>query len=290
MTRFVHAALVVLATLPFAAALAQRADEPQVIPRLLADTAPEQGAASELARCPSPEKLAFEVTGRIGRDHVGFTQGLEFENGRLLESTGAYSGSTNLNLIDQSGQVTRLANHGTKVFGEGLTILGGEVFQITWMDHRVFVYDLSGHLLREMNNPYFGWGLTNDGRRLIFTDGTSTLFYASPIDFTIIASVPISIGDLPLEHVNELEFLNGKIFGNVFGTNVIVRLDPQTGCVDGFLDLSFLRGLMSEEERAAISRDPNYVLNGIAYDSARELLFLTGKNWPMIFVGRLRTP
>jgi glutaminyl-peptide cyclotransferase len=290
MTRFVLGALVVLATLPFTAALAQRADEPQVIPRLLADTAPEQGAASGLARCPSPERVAFEVTGRIGRDHVGFTQGLEFESGRILESTGAHGGGTNLNVIDQSGQVTSLVNYGTKLFGEGLTILSGEIFQLTWMDHRVFVYDLSGHLLREMNNPYFGWGLTNDGHSLIFTDGTSTLFYASSVDFRITASVPIRIRDIPLEHVNELEFLNGRILGNVFGTDVIVRLDPKTGCVDGFLDLSFLRGLMSEEERAAISRDPNYVLNGIAYDSARELLFLTGKNWPMIFVGRLRTP
>jgi glutamine cyclotransferase len=289
MTRFGLASLLVSAILPFATALAQMAAEPRVVPTLPADAAPAQGEASRLAQCPPPERLSFEVTGQIGRDRIGFTQGLEFENGRLLESTGAYGSSTRLDVIGPSGQVATLIDHGTEVFGEGLTVLSGEVFQLTWKDHRVFVYDLSGRLLREMANPRFGWGLANDGRRLIFTDGTPALFYANPVDFTILGSVPIRIENLPVEHVNELEFIEGKIFGNVYGEDIIVRLEPQTGCVDGFLDLSFLRGLMSEEERAAISRDPNHVLNGIAYDAVHGLLFITGKNWPMIFVGRLRT-
>ena len=289
-THFAVPALVILLVLPFTAALAQTATEPRSAPTPPGDVAPEQGEPSGVSQCPSPERLGFEVTGQIHRDHVGFTQGLEVVDGHLVESTGAYGGSTRLNVIDPSGQVTTLVDRGAEVFGEGLTVLGSEVFQLTWMDHRVLVYDLTGRLLREMTNPHDGWGLTNDGSRLIFTDGTSSLFYASSVDFTIIGVVTIRIGGLPLEHVNELEFVEGRIFGNVFGEDIIVRLDPHTGCVDGYLDLGFLRGLMSDEERAAISRDPNYVLNGIAYDGAHGRLFVTGKNWPMIFVGRLRTP
>jgi glutamine cyclotransferase len=182
--------------------------------------------------------------------------------------------------------VTRLADIGTSVFGEGLTILKDEVFQLTWQEHRVFAYDLAGKLKREMRNPRDGWGLTNDGTNLIFSDGGPSFYYADPRTFVIRKSVPIrSNRPRDIEGLNELELVDGKLFGNIFTTRTIVRLDPASGCVEGVADLSVLWQAMSPEERDEIDT-PDSVLNGIAYDPKTGLFFLTGKLWKTIFTGR----
>jgi glutamine cyclotransferase len=179
-----------------------------------------------------------------------------------------------------------LADKGSTVFGEGLTILKDEVFQLTWQEHEVFVYDLAGKLKREMRNPRDGWGLTNDGTNLIFSDGGPSFYYADPRTFAIRKSVRIRTnrpGDV--QGLNELELVGGKLFGNIFTTRFIVRLDPTNGCIDGFADLSVLWQAMSPEERAAIDTQES-VLNGIAYDAKTGLFYLTGKLWKTIFTGR----
>ena len=189
-------------------------------------------------------------------------------------------------MISFDGKVTRLADKGTTVFGEGLTILKDEVFQLTWQEHQVFVYDLAGKFKREMRNPRDGWGLSNDGTDLIFSDGGPSFYYADPRTFAIRKAVRIRMNRPgEVEGLNELELVNGKLFGNIFTTRAIVRIDPASGCIDGIADLSVLWQAMSPEERAAIDT-PESVLNGIAYDAKTGLFYLTGKLWKTIFTGR----
>jgi glutaminyl-peptide cyclotransferase len=236
--------------------------------------------------CREPAVLNFDIVSRITRSEVGFTQGIEIHDDGFYESTGRIGGTTRLNLISPDGKVKQLTDLGTAVFGEGLTILKDEIFQLTWQEHEVFVYDLGGKLKRKMHNPRDGWGLSNDGTDLIFSDGGPSFYYADPRTFAIRKSVRIRMnrpGDV--EGLNELELVGGKLFGNIFTTRAIVRLDPKSGCIDGIADLSVLWEAMSPEERAEIDT-PESVLNGIAYDPKTGLFFLTGKLWKTIFAGR----
>ena len=242
--------------------------------------------ATSAADCPEPKRLSFAVDGEITRDALGLTQGLEQHGDVLFESTGAIAGTTRLNTIDRNGRVTTLVNLGTRVFGEGLTILGEQVFQLTWQDRKVFVYDLKGALLREMRNPREGWGLTNDGSNLIFTDGGDRLYFADPATFAIARWVQVRLGARPLPALNELENVDGKIFANVFMTKNIVRVDPGNGCVEALADLSSLWSQMSKAEIDRLNSDSNFVLNGIAYDRGSRRFYVTGKNWRTIFIGR----
>jgi glutaminyl-peptide cyclotransferase len=236
--------------------------------------------------CREPTTLRFDIVSKITRSEIGFTQGLEVHDDGLYESTGRIGGTTRLNWISLDGKVKQLTDLGTIVFGEGLTILNDEVFQLTWQEHKVFVYDLEGTLKREMHNPREGWGLSNDGTDLIFSDGGPSFYYADPRTFAIRKSVRIRMnrpGDV--EGLNELELVGGKLFGNIFTTRAIVRLDPESGCIDGIADLSPLWQAMSPQERAEIDTLES-VLNGIAYDSKTGLFYLTGKLWKTIFTGR----
>jgi glutamine cyclotransferase len=244
------------------------------------------GVLTQSCRAPAP--LRFETAGKIVRSELGFTQGLEFRNGELYESTGRIGGTTRINTIALTGRVRTLTDLGTAVFGEGLTILGDEIFQLTWQDHQVFVYDLAVKRKRTMRNPREGWGLTNDGTSLIFSDGGPSFYYADPKTFAIRKSVKIrTSGAGDVQGLNELELVRGRIYGNIFTTWTIVRIDPGSGCIDGTADLRSLRDLMTADERAQIDADRgNYVLNGIAYDEKADLFYLTGKRWSTIFSGR----
>lgn len=245
--------------------------------------------AIRAAECPVPKPLHFVVESKISRGVTGYTQGLEFRDGRLYESTGRTGGQTRLNLIDLAGKVTVLADRGTSVFGEGLTILNEEVFQLTWEENLVFVYDLDGKLLRRMDNPHSGWGLANDGKSLLFTDGEGMLRYTDPETFKITREVPLrTAGDVVPAWLNELEYVDGKLYGNIYTADWIVRVDPQTGCVDAEADMSPLREIITPEETDAIAASQDNVLNGIARDPATGLFYITGKRWPMIYVGRFR--
>jgi glutamine cyclotransferase len=244
-------------------------------------------AAVQAQSCPDPQRLRFETARKIVRSELGFTQGLEFRDGRLYESTGAIGGSSRLNVIALDGTVTRLADHGTRVFGEGLTILDDEIFQLTWTERQVFVYDLAGKLKRTMRNPRDGWGLTNDRRSLIFTDGGGALHEAEPKTFRLGKTTKIGASFArEVNGVNELEFVGGKIYGNVFTTRMIVRIDAKSGCVDALVDLSPLIARMPADEKAQLAADSNNVANGIAHDATSGLFYLTGKRWKAIYVGR----
>lgn len=238
--------------------------------------------------CRAPAPLRFETASKIVRSELGFTQGLEFRAGQLYESTGRIGGTTRINVISLTGQVKTLTDLGTAVFGEGLTILGDEMFQLTWQDHQVFVYDLAANRKRAMRNPREGWGLTNDGTNLIFSDGGPSFYHVDPKTFAVRKSVKIRsdrAGDIL--GLNELELVRGRIYGNIFTTWNIVRIEPASGCIDAVADLRSLRDQMSADERAQIDTDSgNYVLNGIAYDDNSGLFYVTGKRWKTIFSGR----
>ncbi len=247
------------------------------------------GDAAAETVCAPPKPFRFEVEGAIRRSATGFTQGLEFRDGALFESTGRTGGETRLNRIAVDGTVSVLADQGETVFGEGLTIVGDEIFQLTWQDHLVLVYDLSGKLLRKMENPRLGWGLATDGKQLIFTDGEGSLHTADPQTFELTGEVPLrATGIEAPQWLNELEYVDGKLYGNVWMTDVVVRVDPQSGCLEGIADLSFLKASMSPADRQAVAASADNVLNGIARDPATGRFFLTGKRWPMIFAGQFR--
>jgi glutaminyl-peptide cyclotransferase len=244
------------------------------------------GAAFAQA-CAAPKPMTFQIDSQFRRDIRGFTQGLEVRGDSLFESTGSQVGDTRLTTIDpKTGKVTVLANFGKRFFGEGLTILNNQIYQLSWQEHLAFVYDLNGKLLRSMRNMFEGWGLTNDGANLIFTDGSDQLRYVSPTDFKILRSVPVKLGNAPLASLNELENVGGKIYANVFQTSDIVRIEPRTGCVEAVARLDRLVDRMSPEERRYLQSDFNFVLNGIAYDAPRKTFYVTGKNWITIFAGR----
>jgi glutamine cyclotransferase len=238
-------------------------------------------------KCPVPQVLTFRVEKEIRRDMVGFTEGLEVHDGALYESTGDFFGESRINRIDPgSGHVSTLVNAGKGYFGEGMTFFGGKLYQMTWREGRVFVFDEQMRHLPELKNPREGWGLTHDDTQLIASDGSSRLFFLSPQDFSTQRVLTVTKYGRYLENINELEFAQESIWANVFEDWNLVKISPVTGCVEATADLRPLRARMNKADRQAIDSDENFVPNGVAYDPASGLFTLTGKYWPLLFSGR----
>ena len=245
-------------------------------------------AAPALAqKCPAPKKLTFQVEKQIQRDTLGFTQGLEVDNGALLEGTGNLFGDTRINRIDPAtGKVTQLMTAGKRYFGEGVTVFEGRIYQMSWREGRVFVFDRQLRPLAEFANPRDGWVLTHDATLLIASDGSSRLFFVSPKDFSTQGSVRVTRDGRYLDNLNELEYVDGAVWANVFEYWDVVKINPATGCVEASADLKPLRARMNAYERRYIDSDSNFVPNGIAHDAATGQFILTGKNWQSLFFGR----
>ena len=238
------------------------------------------------APCPVPKNLAFVVERKLHRDKPGFTEGLEIHDGSLWESTGDVFGDSGINRIDlKTGHVRTLLDSGRRYFGEGLTSFGGRLYQMTYTEHRVFVFDAKLKPLHELTNPRQGWGLTHDATHLIASDGSSNLFFLSP-DFATQQTLPVLDQDMPVMNLNELEYVDGAVWANVFEHWTVLKISPKTGCVEAKADITPLREHMTREERSEIARDDNFVPNGIAWDAASGQFILTGKYWPMLFFGR----
>lgn len=237
--------------------------------------------------CPAPKPMRFEVSGQVRRSDLAFTEGLEFHDGALYESSGDLFGTSRIARIDPvSGKATTLYDGGHQYFGEGLTIFGGHIYQMTWREHRVFLRDLKGRALKEFKNPREGWGLTHDAGRLIASDGSDRLFFLRPSDFGTIGSVQVREGSQPIGMINELEYVDGAVYANVFETWRVLKIDPASGCVTAVADLSALHGRFTEADRDIIDAESNFVLNGIAHDPKTGLFTVTGKDWPVLFMGR----
>jgi glutamine cyclotransferase len=217
-----------------------------------------------------------EVVAAYPHDENAFTQGLVVHAGRLLEGTGQYGSSTLRRVELETGRVERLVPLGNAYFGEGITVLDGRVYQLTWHNGIAFVYDAETFALeRTLSYAGEGWGLTTDGSRLILSDGSAALRFLEPGTFAVAKQITVRDNGLPIERLNELEYVDGEIWANVWYDDRIVRISPESGEVLGWIDLS---SLYSSSER---SRDD--VLNGIAYDAEAGRLFVTGKNWPQLF-------
>lgn len=223
----------------------------------------------------------YRVINTYPHDPEAFTQGLIFEDGVLYEGTGLYRHSTLRKVALETGNVLQRYELPAQYFGEGITLYNNRLIQLTWKSRVGFVYDReSFELLREFSYPTEGWGITHDGQRLIMSDGTPTLYFWNPETFEEIGQVEVYDSEGPVTRLNELEYIQGQVYANVWQTDRIARIDPQSGRVTAWIDLA---GLLTPEER-----QPADVLNGIAYDAEGDRLFVTGKLWPKLFEIKLQ--
>lgn len=226
-----------------------------------------------------PVEYGYEVVERFPHDPGAFTQGLVYlGDGVLYEGTGMW-GESSLRRVDlSSGRVLQQRDLPARYFGEGIAVVGERIVQLTWQSGVAFIYDRQTfELLGEHTYPGEGWGLAYDGKRLIMSDGTPRLRFWDPETLAEIGSVQVRDGGEPVEDLNELEFVDGEVWANVWQTDRIARIDPDSGRVVGWIDLT---GLLSDEDRAGRSVD---VLNGIAYDAETGRVFVTGKYWPVLY-------
>jgi len=224
----------------------------------------------------SPYHYTYRVVNSFPHDPEAFTQGLLFDNGTLFEGTGLYGKSTLRQVELETGVVLRSISLASQYFGEGITIYKGQVVQLTWRSNTGFLYDKdSFELLQTFSYPTEGWGITHDGMRLIVSDGTSTLYFWDPVSFEEIGRIEVHDQDGPVTRLNELEYVRGEVFANIYYTDRIARIDPHTGRVTGWINLEGL--LDSETEVGSVG-----VLNGIAYDAENDRLFVAGKQWPKL--------
>jgi glutaminyl-peptide cyclotransferase len=219
----------------------------------------------------------YRIVHTYPHDRTAFTQGLEYRGGFLYEGTGLNGQSTLRKVELESGKVLREIRLDSQYFGEGITVLDKRIIELTWQSHRGFVYNRDTfEMIRNFDYPGEGWGLTNDGTRIFMSDGTTEIRAWNPSTLQETRRFVVHDGQTPIGSLNELEYVRGEIYANVWETDRIVRISPVDGRVTGWIELS---GLLSESDLAAGAN----VLNGIAYDSSGDRLFVTGKLWPKLF-------
>jgi len=237
--------------------------------------APQPSPTLALTATPtSPARYGFRIINTYPHDPAAFTQGLVYVNGFLYEGTGLRGQSTLRRVDLNSGQVAQSLALDPELWGEGITLFGDRIIQLTFTAGRGFVYDRqSFSTLDEFSYTPEGWGLTDDGRQLIMSDGTAELRFLDPDSFQETGRLLVADDGVPVPMLNELEFVEGEIYANVWRTDLIARISPDTGALVGWIDLA---GILGDQPRPG-------VLNGIAYDSEGERLFVTGKRWPKLF-------
>jgi glutaminyl-peptide cyclotransferase len=216
----------------------------------------------------------YAVVNAYAHDVAAFTQGLDFHRGRLYETTGLYGKSILRRVALTTGQVRKQVAISDRYFGEGMTIIRDRLWWITWKEHRAFLYD-PDTFERRRTARYRGegWGLTHDGRRLIMSAGTSVLQLRDPRTFKLIRSIEVTNAGEPVDNLNELEWVDGEVFANVWPGDRVARIDPLSGEVKGWIDLAPLKAMEPEGNET----------NGIAYLKEDDRLFVTGKNWSHLY-------
>jgi glutamine cyclotransferase len=235
---------------------------------------------------PAAEKIVpvygFEVVHTWAHDPDAFTQGLVFNSGNLIESTGQVGQSSLRRVALETGTVVQKVDVPRPYFAEGTTLLKGKIYQLTWQDHLGFIYDaLTFDKIGQFNYEGEGWGLTTDGQSLILSDGSNRIRFLDADNFQVTKTIAVLDRSAPVNEINELEYIQGEIYANIWHADRIARIDPQTGRVVGWIDL---RGLLAPSE----VHDEEAVLNGIAYDESTGRIFVTGKLWPKLFEIRLK--
>jgi Glutamine cyclotransferase len=231
---------------------------------------------------PEPAVMNYAVTNVYPHDTTSYTEGLEFHNGFLYESGGDenYKGNSRLVRTDiKTGKDLQRIDLTKEYFGEGISILNGKIYQMTWKEHKCFVYDSA--TFRKVNEFTYeseGWGMTNDGKYLIMDNGGSNLYWRDPETFKVVKTLNVVDNNGSLGQINELELVNGFIYANVFETYNIVKIDTATGHVVAKADLSNIL------QKSTVNNFPHMdVLNGIAYDKSSDKFYITGKYWPNVF-------
>jgi glutaminyl-peptide cyclotransferase len=257
-----------------AACLAACGSEPSQESRARPSSATTEAAAPSAAK--AIPVVSATIVKSYPHDPNAFTQGLEFSDGRLYESTGRTGQSTLRECALETGKVLRSVNLPAQEFGEGLTIFRGKIYQLTWLSKKGFIYSVpTFKRTGEFRYESEGWGLTHDDASLILSDGTNRLQFLDPTSFVVTRTLEVYAGNEAVTNLNELEFIRGEIFANIWHSTRIARINPRSGQVTGWIELAPL----TEKER----HDNEDVLNGIAYDEKTQRLFVTGKDWANLF-------
>ena len=242
------------------------------------------GMPNHTSTAEAPPVYGYRVIRSYPHDRQAFTQGLVYAAGELYEGTGMRGQSSLRRVVLETGMVRQERMLPEQYFGEGITIFGGRIIQLTWQSRSGFVYDkASFKLVQQFRYPTEGWGITHDGSRLIMSDGTSNLYFLEPQTFTEIDRIEVHDDQGPVDRLNELEYVRGDIYANVWKTDRIARIDLLTGRVTAWIDLAGLLSAADRQQRVD-------VLNGIAYDAENNRLFVTGKWWPKLFELQIVAP
>ena len=227
-------------------------------------------------------KYGYDIVNTWPHDGEAYTQGLVFHEGKLLESTGQEGRSSLRRVEPETGKVLKKIDVPRPYFAEGIALFKGKIYQLTWQHQLGFIYDAeSFEKLGEFTYRSEGWGLTTDGSSLIVSDGTNRIRFLNPDSFQVNKTISVLDGPTPIANINELEYVNGEIYANIWHKDLVARIDPHNGRVVGWIDLTGLRALSNAEDGEA-------VLNGIAYDERNDRLFVTGKLWSKLFEIRIK--
>jgi glutamine cyclotransferase len=238
----------------------------------------------ELVSDVKPELLTYEIVNTYPHDINAYTQGLEFYRDTLIEGTGQYRESTLRKVNYKTGEVYKKVDLEARFFGEGITVLNDKIYQLTWKENTGYIYN-AGTLKKEKEFRYFknieGWGLTNDGKNLYQSDGTEKIWILDPATLKEIDYINVYSLSGKIKAINELEWVDGKIYGNVYQSDAIAIIDPKTGAIENIIDL--------RELKTKVTNHPELdVLNGIAYNPKTKTFFVTGKNWDKMFEIRIK--
>jgi glutamine cyclotransferase len=235
---------------------------------------------------PAPSVINYTVVKMYPHDSTSYTQGLEWLDNTLYEGSGDpdYIGVSKLAKVDlATGKDKQRIGLNENFFGEGITVMNGKIYQLTYKEHKVFVYDQkSFKKLKEFTWPFEGWGLTHNDSSLIISTGTSNVYFVDPETFAVKRTLGISDNNGYLDSINELEYVDGSLYANVYGRDYIVKINPSTGIVEARIDLT---DILAKNGAPYDPREVNegYVLNGIAYDKDKKSFYVTGKRWPVLF-------
>lgn len=233
----------------------------------------------------APRKYTYDVVKTYTHDPKAYTQGLVYQDGFLYESTGQY-GESGIRKTDMNtGKILSTLNIDSKFFGEGITIYKDKIYQLTWTSRKGFIYDVKSFSLEStFNYNTQGWGITTMGEKLIMSDGSNKLFHIAPSSFNVIKETEVYDNNGPVDRLNELEYIDGLIWANVWMQDRIVLIDPESGEIKGEIDLS---RILSPNERNNLG-DSDNVLNGIAWNPGKKTVYVTGKRWPKMFELKIR--
>jgi glutaminyl-peptide cyclotransferase len=235
-------------------------------------------AKIEIVSNVQPKLLKYNILHTFPHDTTSFTEGLEFYKGDLYEGTGLRGKSKLLKTDYKTGTITKSVALENQYFGEGITFINNKIFQLTWEEKVGFIYDATTMKLEKTftyDKPIEGWGLTNDGKTIYRSDGTEKIWTMNPDTQKLIDFVNVYSASSKIPRINELEFIDGKIYANIWQKDAVAIVNPTTGAVEGIIDFSGLRKLLKAKQAE--------VLNGIAYNPATKTIFITGKNWDKLF-------